>query len=116
MFECSRAERGQKEEKGGRDRGRMSKVKKGGDDGISFAKLAEIVGGDPLSQEQLKLAGKGLGEIPDLFPCKQLRRVDIAGNNLTSLECVSGNRSTPALLSEDLQRRQMYSHLGVSHP
>jgi hypothetical protein len=69
----------------------MSK-KKGGDDGVSFARLAELVGGDPLELEHLKLAGKGLGEIPDLFPCKRLRRVDIAGNELDSLECVSGLR------------------------
>ena len=71
------------------------------DDGVSFAKLAEIVGRDPLELSELKLAGKGLKEIPDLFPCKQLRKVDIAGNGLESLDCVSGLREMTWLSAKD---------------
>lgn len=95
---------GMSEEKGGWEEsaGREGRTAVVGDGKVmTLAQLAQVMGCDPLETEDLKLANKKLGTLPDLYPCKQLKKVDIGGNELATLEGLSGLRELVWLSIKD---------------
>ena len=69
----------------------------------SMAQLAEMVGKDPLEAEELKLCNQQLCALPDLSSSKSLKKVDISGNSLATLDAIAGCREITWLNAKENQ-------------
>jgi hypothetical protein len=60
--------------------------------GPSMAQIADMVKKDPLEAEDLKLNNQELESLPDLSSCASLKKLDVSGNKLTTLDFMAGCR------------------------
>ncbi len=60
--------------------------------GPSMAQIADMVKKDPLEAEDLKFNNQQLESLPDLSSCASLKKLDVSGNKLSTLDFMAGCR------------------------